>query len=78
MKPVHTTFEVIELRARKRTRCQVCKKPIVRAMRFWQTINPFNRDDDGYPKTREQIWDELQSQAAQWKQTPEMHTSCQT
>ena len=73
----HATFEIVQLRSRKKVRCLVCHKPLARARTFWQSINPYNRDDDGYPKTREQIWDELQSQAAAWKQTPEAHPACQ-
>ena len=34
--------------------------------KFWQTINPFNKDENGLPKTREQIYDELKAKRAAW------------
>jgi len=39
-------------------------------MKFMQTLNPFNKDADGFPKSREQIWKELKAQAAAWLAQP--------
>ena len=33
---------------------------------FMQTINPFNKGEDGLPKTREQILTELQAERSEW------------
>lgn len=35
--------------------------------KFYQTINPFNRDKvTGLPKTRNQIWEELKAEREAW------------
>jgi hypothetical protein len=39
---------------------------------FWQTINPFNRNDDGTPKDRLQILAELNAEAAVWMHAKEL------
>lgn len=33
---------------------------------FFQTINPFNKGADSFPKTREQILDELRQEREDW------------
>lgn len=38
--------------------------------KFWQTINPFNRNADGSVKTREQIVAELEVERAAWLKEP--------
>mgnify|MGYP000017638098 CR=1 FL=1 len=39
-----------------------------RQKKFWQTLNPFNKNESGSPKTREEILVELQVDANNWKQ----------
>jgi hypothetical protein len=33
---------------------------------FMQTINPFNKNADGAPKSREEIWKEINAKADAW------------
>lgn len=42
-------------------------KPRQKTMTFEQTINPFNKDKDGFPKTREQIMHELKRERDRWE-----------
>lgn len=34
--------------------------------KFWQTVNPFNCNEDGSVKTREQIYAELNAERDEW------------
>lgn len=40
---------------------------------FMQTINPFNKGADSFPKTREQILTELRLERAEWLAKGEHH-----
>jgi len=46
--------------------CPVCGKTVRRQRRFWQTLNPFNRNADGTVKTERDIQEELRAEAAAW------------
>lgn len=63
-------FEKVTRRVQKRGKCQSCGKTHTRATTLWQTLNPFNKNAEGFPKTRNEIYDELQTQAATWKAAP--------
>lgn len=39
--------------------CESCKKKRTRTINEWQTINPFNKNKDGYPKSEKEIVPEL-------------------
>lgn len=39
--------------------CTKCGKKLRRTIKAYQTLNPFNRNEDGSSKTAEQIWAEL-------------------
>jgi hypothetical protein len=70
-----TRYEAVKLTTRKRFRsCRVCGKPGTRSKTFRQTINPFNKNPSGQPKTRREIWQELQAAAAVW--APDTHSAC--
>jgi hypothetical protein len=42
-----------------------------RTRRFSQTLNPFNQDADGSPKTRDQIMAELVAERKAWLEDPD-------
>lgn len=44
---------------------------------FMQTINPFNKNADGLPKTREQIFQELKTERDAWLAQPEQAVATQ-
>jgi predicted RNA-binding Zn-ribbon protein involved in translation (DUF1610 family) len=74
---VTTRFEVVRHKAVKSLPCPVCGKRLRRQRTFEQTINPYNRNEDGTVKTRNEIRAELAAQAAEWARQPETHPACQ-
>lgn len=58
------SFEEVRLKGIRRWKEN--GKPRQETRVFMQTINPFNRDADGLPKTREQIERELLAERAEW------------
>lgn len=59
-------FEPVSLRSTKSGRCAGCGLVTVRTRTFVQTLNPWNRDATGMPKTPAQIRAELVATAADW------------
>lgn len=68
-----TTFEKVELHAAKSGKC-VCGKRLRKNKTFHQTINPWNKNMNGFIKTKHEIYDELKSQIEIWKSLPVRHT----
>ena len=52
-------FEEINTMGWKNGKCSICGKRVERAKKFYQTLNPFNLNQNGLPKTREEITKEL-------------------
>lgn len=67
-------FPKVEIKAERRLECDDCGNPFTRSKRFWQTINPFNRDADGHQKSRSDIEKELAAKADAWH--PETQCGC--
>jgi hypothetical protein len=61
---VRARFQEVTLKATRRWTEEGRKRQQTRT--FMQTINPFNLDREGRPKTREQIMDELHAEAETW------------
>lgn len=59
-------FEEIFIKGVRKFKDPVTGKPRQETRRFFQTINPFNKDKDGLPKTREQIVREITAQRDAW------------
>ncbi len=59
-------FRKISVKATRRWKDPETGKPRQETREFWQTENPFNCGEDGAPKTREQIYAEINSQARHW------------
>lgn len=70
------TYERVEHWTEKTVPCRVCGKKLKRAITFGQTISPFNTNDDGTRKTREQIRAELKEWAANWHPGNDIHRGC--
>ena len=68
-------FQEISTTARSTGKCSVCGKRTTRSRRFWQTVNPFNRNADGTIRTPDDIRQSLSAEVAAW--TPDHdHTAC--
>lgn len=65
-----TQFLEIGLGGKKRFRCS-CGKRVARQRRFWQTLNPYNLNEKGNPKTHGQIMAECRAALVKWQQRQE-------
>lgn len=70
-------FEEVALHGQKNGACDVCGKTCSRKQKFYQTINPFNKNQDGLPKNRNEIYEELKIQSSLWKAEPIRHAKCE-
>lgn len=71
------TFKEVVFFSQRKASCAACGKPATRRLRYFQTINPFNKNTDGSVKTAEQILVELKAEAAEAKLTPLYHARCE-
>lgn len=73
-------FEEIKRQAKKRVPCETCGKKVTRQRTFSQTVNPFNKNADGDPKTEREISEELTAECHEWeaKQGGELCGACYT
>ena len=71
------TFDKVSTWPSKSGVCPVCGKKAVRKTEFYQTLNPFNTDINGNPKTPTQIRQELQVKVDEWKAKPVYHARCE-
>lgn len=69
-------FKEIATRATKSGKCPVCGKKATVTEKFWQTVNPFNLDNQGIPKSASQIARENEKNAEIWKSEPAVHRKC--
>lgn len=69
------TFRKMQTYRERRFTCEVCGRRAVRKQTFWQTVSPFNRREDGTPKTPQEVLDAVQAQADAW--WPTRHEKCE-
>jgi len=62
------TFDVVSVKATRVWKQDGRRRQQTRE--FMQTINPFNRDEDGNVKTRQQILIEVNAERAAWLAKP--------
>lgn len=55
-------FEPVQLKEKVRVICDVCKKGMYRTIIARQTVNPFNKNEDGSIKTRMEVYDSVKSE----------------
>lgn len=70
-------FENVSTRRTRKGLCTRCGKKCQVTREFSQTVNPFNRDESGNPKTRAAIMQENVRDAAAWNETPLVCKGCQ-
>ena len=76
MSTIRYTFEVVKWQASKMVKCPSCKKTLKRSKTFEQTINPFNKNAMGLPKSRTEILIELKARATEWGTKSEYCQDC--
>jgi hypothetical protein len=69
-------FERVPLTASKTVKCAGCGRRLRRQRTFEQTLNPWNKNAQGLPRTRQEILAALREQAAEWKLRPETCGAC--
>ncbi len=70
-------FDEVRLSTRRSGRCTGCQKRTTRTLQVYQTLNPFNRNAQGLPKSREEILVELRKDLAALQAAPLHCTSCE-
>jgi predicted RNA-binding Zn-ribbon protein involved in translation (DUF1610 family) len=68
------TYTPVKWSATKQFVCVVCGKVGRRSKTFRQTLNPYNKNAAGQPKTTAEIRAELQVEAQRWR--PDRHAKC--
>ena len=69
MRTTRLVFNKVSLTFTKTGKCYICGMKTTRTKVFFQTLNPFNTNEDGSVKTVQQIKDELRIQGNEWKAT---------
>lgn len=64
------TYREFKVSARKSGKCPCCGKRIARQKTFYQTMNPFNLNAEGIPKSASEIFASLEDEAAEWRSEP--------
>ncbi len=64
---VTTRYEPVSHTAKRRVTCAICGKKFNRQQTFTNTINPFNKNADGAPKTRAEVEANVIYLAEQWQ-----------
>jgi hypothetical protein len=66
---MRVTFSEVKRSVSRSFICDHCGKRRTRSTTLFQTLNPFNRDSAGIPKSAAQIHAELAEQAKRWRPT---------
>lgn len=74
---VTTIFEKIERHAERSGFCFKCSEKRKRQKTFYQTVNPWNKNDDGSVRTRTEIYNDIGREIAEWKAGPFICASCE-
>jgi hypothetical protein len=75
-----TTIRFREINAKRQVKvpCIACGKVLNRTIKEFQTINPFNVDENGAPKTEIQIYSELPIQLDKAEQKLKQRAICRS
>lgn len=70
-------FDEVKRTGYKNVKCSKgCGRKLRRQKKFWQTLNPFNKNKDGTVKTREDIHKALDAEVKKWQEQPETCIYC--
>jgi hypothetical protein len=71
-------FGKVWVRSCRRGRCAACGRRTQQTIKLWQTINPFNKNSSGLPKSHEEILRELNAELVQKTSTLLLCSGCRT
>jgi hypothetical protein len=77
MSATRYTFRAYGVSGKKSGKCPHCGKRATRSERFEQTLNPFNRAADGFPKSEAHIIRECEIKRDAWLTLPTYHANCE-
>lgn len=69
-------FQPVKARVQRVGECGVCGKRTARSKVFEQTVNPWNVNADGTPKTREEVRAAVRAEADAWMPESFDHKTC--
>jgi predicted RNA-binding Zn-ribbon protein involved in translation (DUF1610 family) len=70
-------FNEVAIKGSKTNVCPKCGKKQRRTQKFYQTLNPYNTNKEGFPKSGKEILAELLIEEARWKQERELCSGCE-
>jgi hypothetical protein len=73
---VSYVFEPVSRSGVKTIACSGCGRKIRRQRTFEETLNPWNVNAAGEPKTRAEIYQSLAIKIEAWQSEPEHHAKC--
>jgi hypothetical protein len=62
-----TTYAQIKRTAKRKVTCETCGRKFSRQRTFSNTINPFNKNDRGFPKTYDEVLADVIAMARVWQ-----------
>lgn len=74
---IHTTFTTVKHKECKSGKCAKCGKRTKRQCTFEATINPFNKNADGVPKSYGEVLQDVKAQGAEWSRKPILCAGCE-
>lgn len=70
-------FEQLQRWATRSGRCTNCQKRRTRSTRIWATLNPFNLNSRGEPKSRVEVVADLDRRVKEWRAKPFLCATCE-
>ncbi len=70
------SFEIARAQTRAAFICAACGKRSKRQKSFWQSVNPFNKNANGTPKTRAQVQADVSAEATAWRKSVTLCAAC--
>ena len=70
-------FQKVTWSSRVAGKCPKCGKNAVRHITITHTVNPYNRNENGIPKTREEVWEDVSTKGNLIKKEPVYHARCE-
>lgn len=68
-------FQKVQCQFEQTGQCPTCLKRVTRRRTFTQTVNPFNRNDDGSVKTSAEVYAAVKAEGEAW-QPDFTHEAC--
>lgn len=75
---IDITYDSVVARASRRGKCSVCGKATTRSTTFTKTVNPWNKNSDGVPKSHAEVREDVRRLAAEWAPADFDHEKCRS